>query len=138
MKSAGLVQIFRPIDKERAEKVRQDGVAEFISASPYSPIYYSTGFSIGKEDSNISINFPQKDRFHILTTNWSSCICQVLQVIFFYDIIMDKKVSLRCAYALAMSNLQIFQGIRIDSGECDTPPEDAVVGLRVPTCFTQV
>ena len=119
MKSAGLVQIFRPIDKERAEKVRQDGVAEFISASPYSPIYYSTGFSIGKEDSNISINFPQKDRFHILTTNWSSCICQVLQVIFFYDIIMDKKVSLRCAYALAMSNLQIFQGIRIDSGERD-------------------
>ena len=32
---------------------------------------------------------------------------------------MDKKVSLKCACALAMSNLQIFQGIRIDFGERD-------------------
>ena len=74
----------------------------------------------------------------IVTTNCDSFVCQVLRLIFFYAIIMGKKVSLRCAYALAMSNLQIFQGIRIDSGECDTPLEDAVVGLRVPTCFTQV
>ena len=34
--------------------------------------------------------------------------CQVLRLTFFYAIIMHKKVSLRCACALAMSNLQIF------------------------------
>ena len=107
--------------------------------------HYSTGFLIGKEGRNISMKFSEKtdfemlnDSFQIVDTNCYSCICQVLRLIFFYVIIMHKKVSLRCAYALAMSNLQIFQGIRIDSGECDTPPEDAVVGLRVPTCFTQV
>ena len=44
----------------------------------------------------------------IVTTNCNSSVCQVLQLLFFYAIIMDKKVSLRCAYALAMSNLQIF------------------------------
>ena len=33
MKSAGLVQIFHPIDKERTEKMCQDGDAEFISDS---------------------------------------------------------------------------------------------------------
>ena len=66
MKSAGLVQIFRPVDKERAEKMRQDIVAEFISASPYFLIHYNTGFSTGKEDSNISAKFSEKTDFKLL------------------------------------------------------------------------
>ena len=107
--------------------------------------HYSTGFLIGKEGRNISMKFSEKtdfkivnDSFQIVDTNCYSCICQVLRLIFFYVIIMHKKVSLRCAYALAMSNLQIFQGIRIDSGERDAHRENAAAGLRVPTCFTQV
>ena len=108
MKSAGLVQIFRPVDKERAEKMRQDVVAEFISASPYSLIHYNTGFSIGKEVGMYFDAVFGKNRFHIISTILLFPYLSSLAAHFFLCFHNAKKVSLSCAYALAMSNLQIF------------------------------
>ena len=82
--------------------MRQDGSAEFISASlnEVHPIHIFLG-SVRKI---MSRSMQLRPAIYLLY----SPICQVLRRIFFYVIIKDKKVRLRCAYVLFMSNLQIF------------------------------
>jgi|GEM_PF-668043 len=62
-----------------------------------------------------------KNRFHIISTILLFPYLSSLAAHFFLCYHNYKEERLRCAYALAMSNLQIFQGIRIDFGERDAP-----------------